>query len=463
MNKKLFVSIFALAFVLFFACKTGKKTIEVNDQTSGIIKSETIYPAWSADATIYEVNVRQYTPEGTLLAFEKHLPRLKELGVKILWLMPMHPISKVNRKGTLGSYYAVADYKAINPEFGTMNDFKSFVEKAHAMGFKVILDWVANHTGWDNLWIFEHPDWFTRDSLGNIIPPNPDWSDIADLNFDIPEMREAMIDALKFWIIETDIDGYRCDVAWAVPSDFWNEARAALDKLKPIWMLAEDEEHKDFLISAFNCNYSWSLHHKLNEIAQGKENIEAIKNYFLQADTTFPIGSYTMQFTSNHDENSWQGTVYERMGNAAKTMAALTFVLPGIPLIYSGQEAGLNKRLEFFEKDEIDWSNLEMQDFYKTLVELKKSNTSLWNGSAGSSIHFMAMLKKSNLFAFSREKENYKIVGIFNLSNIELSNSVTCSTITGNYIDIFTKKEVKLSQNEEIKLNPWEFMILERK
>ena len=269
-----------------------------------------------------------------------------------------------------------------------------------------------------------------------------------------------MIDALKFWITETDIDGYRCDVAWGVPADFWNDARAALDSLKPIWMLAEDEDHKDFLISAFNCNYSWSLHHKLNEIAQGKESVQAIRDYFAAADTTYPLGSYMMEVTSNHDENSWQGTVYERMGEGAKPMAALTFVLPGMPLIYSGQEAGLNKRLEFFEKDEIDWSNLEMQQFYEKLVDLKLNNEALWNGSAGSDIHFFHMVNNNNLIAFGRETENNKVVGIFNLSANKLSNAVSCKMMDGNYTNALTGKAFTYKQNQEISMTPWEYMIL---
>lgn len=451
----LILAILAASMLLGACTQQAKQSNE-----TGVPVSTAIYPDWSVDATIYEVNIRQYTPEGTFAAFANHLPRLKELGVEILWLMPVHPISAVNRKGTLGSYYAVADYKGINPEFGTMDDFKALVNQAHEMGFKVILDWVANHTGWDNPWIFEHPEWFTKDSLGNIIPPNADWSDIADLNFDVPEMRAAMIDALKFWVEETNIDGYRCDVAWGVPTDFWNEARAALDELKPVWMLAEDEDNKDLLIEAFNCNYSWSLHHKLNEIAQGKADISAIKNYFAAADTTFPKGSYTMQFTSNHDENSWQGTEYERMGDAALPMAALTFVLPGMPLIYSGQEAGLNKRLEFFEKDEIDWSNLEMQAFYEKLVDIKQQNKALWNGNAGAPIHFLHMAQSNNLMAFTRENEGNKVAAIFNLSAETLSNAVTCKMLDGSYTNLITGETFTYVQNQELTLGPWEYMIL---
>lgn len=452
-----YFSVLFLAFSLLHSCHPAKK--QSSDDGQKLI-SKTIYPDWSIDATIYEVNVRQFSPEGTFAAFEKHLPRLKEMGVKILWIMPIHPISEVKRKGSLGSYYSVADYKKINPEFGTMDDFKQLVNNAHDMGFKVIIDWVANHTGWDHPWIFEHTDWYTKDSLGNIIPPDPDWSDIADLNFVVPEMRVAMIDALKFWITETNIDGYRCDVAWGVPTDFWNDARAALDSIKPIWMLAEDEDHKDNLITAFNCNYSWSLHHNLNEIAKGKESVNAIRSYFAAADTTYPVGSYMMQFTSNHDENSWQGTVYERMGDGALSMAALTFVLPGMPLIYCGQEASLNKRLEFFEKDEIDWSNLQLQEFYTKLVELKKNNKALWNGNDGVGIQFFHMAEDNNLIAFERSIEGNKVVGVFNLSNIPLTNAVTCKMMDGDYINSFNGEEYSYVQNQQLALDAWEYMIL---
>jgi glycosidase len=242
--------------------------------------SEAFLPEWSHDAVIYEVNVRQYTPEGTFDAFSKHLPRLQELGVKVLWFMPIHPISVKNRKGSLGSYYAVQDYKKVNPEFGTFDDFKKLVEQAHDMGFKVILDWVANHTGWDGTWISNHPEWYNRDSLGQIIPPVADWSDVADLNYNMSEMRAAMIDALKFWVAEANIDGYRCDVAGMVPVDFWEEARAELDKIKPVFMLAEDESESELLVNAFNANYGWELHHIMNMGAKGEAGVPEVKAYF---------------------------------------------------------------------------------------------------------------------------------------------------------------------------------------
>jgi glycosidase len=425
--------------------------------------SETMHPAWSNDATIYEVNIRQYTPEGTFKAFEQHLPRLQELGVEILWFMPIHPISEKNRKGTLGSYYAVADYKAVNPEFGTIDDFKNLVDKAHQMGFKVLLDWVANHTGWDHHWIKEHPEWYSTDSTGNIIPPVPDWSDVADLNYDVPEMRAAMTDALKFWVAEADIDGYRCDVAGEVPTDFWNEARAELDQIKPVYMLAEDEGNKELLNKAFNVNYGWSFHHLMNEIAKGEKEADEIMAYFAAADSSYPSRSYMMQFTSNHDENSWNGTAYERMGEAVQAMAALSFVVPGMPLIYSGQEAGLNKRLEFFEKDEIDWSQLPLQDFYAQLIDVKQNNQALWNGCAGGPLTFYPMTEKNNLLVFSRKAANNMVVAIFNLSDEKQSNMVATLAVDGTYKNALTDNEMVLNNQTMLELEPWQFMILIRK
>jgi len=424
------------------------------------ITSEVHFPAWSFDAVIYEVNVRQYTPEGTFSAFAAHLPRLKEMGVEILWFMPIYPISEVNRKGSLGSYYAISDYKAVNPEFGTFEEFKALVAQCHEMGIKVMLDWVANHTGWDGPWIENNPEWFTKDSLGQIVSPVEDWSDVADLNYDVPEMRAAMIDALKFWISEANIDGYRCDVAGMVPTDFWNEARTELDKIKPVFMLAEDEGETELLIKAFNINYGWSFHHLMNEIAQGNAGVAEIKNYFAQADSTYPMGSYAMHFTSNHDENSWNGAEYERLGNAVKTMAALTFTIPGMPLIYSGQEAGLNKRLAFFEKDEIEWENLKMQQFYQKLIEMKKSNQALWNGCAGGSIEFIPMEEENSLLVFMRERNDNKVLAIFNLSDKMVTSTFSDDKVEGEYINPMNGKRVQIDLNDDIEVDPWEFMIL---
>ena len=453
--------VFVFIALLIWGCSSSQKKQNGEgaiDSTK--VVSQAIFPDWSQSAVIYEVNMRQFTPEGTFEAFSKHLPRLKEMGVDILWFMPIYPISEKNRKGTLGSYYSISDYKAVNPEFGSLEDFKAVVDQAHNLGMKVILDWVANHTGWDGPWIENHPEWFTQDSLGNIVSPVEDWSDVADLNYDVPEMRKAMIDALKYWVAEANIDGYRCDMAGMVPVDFWEAARLELDKMKPMFMLAEDEADPALLHKAFNANYGWELHHIMNKIAKSEAGVADVKTYFDKADSLYPAGSFTMHFTSNHDENSWQGTEYERMGDAVKTMAALSFVIPGMPLIYSGQEAGLKKRLEFFEKDEIDWTNLEMQDFYAKLIQLKKENISLWNGISGGDLTFIEAQNSPNLLAFSRIKDDSKVVVFFNMSAQPLSTSIDHKILKGRYTDAFTGQAIQYKQKTNIELGAWEYKIL---
>jgi glycosidase len=447
--KNLFILILA---VVVFACQPQtKKEVKVGHD-----------PEWVKNSVLYEVNIRQYTPEGTFKAFEAHLPRLKELGVDILWIMPIHPISVKNRKGSLGSYYSVKDYKAVNPEFGTMADFKELVNKAHELGFKVIVDWVANHTGWDNQWITDHPEWYTKDSLGNIIPPNPDWADIADLNFDSQPMRRAMIDAMDFWVKEANIDGFRCVVAWGVPQDFWEAATASLDSIKPVYMLAEDEDHPGFLKMAFESNYSWKLHHLLNDLAQGKKTATDIQKYYTDSVSKYAAGSFPMVFITNHDENSWAGSEYERMGDAVKALATFTFTTEGIPLLYSGQEAGLKKRLLFFEKDTINWKNLEMQKFYEQLVDLKKGNPALWNGAAGGSMKFIETSAPQQVLAFERVKDKNKVVAVFNLSAqpVELKLQLLEDE---DYKEYFTGENIKLGKEIVLKLDKWGCKVFERK
>lgn len=458
MKSKLGILLLLSGILIFAACnQTGKNT-------SDALYSENANAlAWADDAVMYEVNVRQFTPEGTFNAFVKHLPRLQNLGVEILWFMPIHPIGELNRKGTLGSYYSIKDYKAVNPEFGTFDDFKSLVEKAHEMGFKVIIDCVANHTSWDNVWMKDHKDWYTQDSLGNIVPPVADWSDVADLNYESPGLRAAMIDAMKYWVSEANIDGYRCDYAGGVPTDFWESARASVDSIKPVFMLAEDQDHLDLLNKAFDCNYGWTMHHYMNEVYSGEKSVVDLQGYFAQIDTTYPAGKYPVQFTSNHDENSWNGTVYERLGDAVKTMAVLSFTVQGMPLIYSGQEAGLNKRLEFFEKDKIDWiRDLTMTGLYEKLIDLKQNNEALWNGSAGGLMIFLDTSDPEKLLAFKREREGNSVIVVMNLSGEELKGSVS-SMRENELTEYFTGEKVTLGSDVLLDFAPWEYMVFEKK
>jgi glycosidase len=428
-------------------------------QNNSIVK----HPEWSYNSVIYEVNLRQYTEEGTFKSFEEHLPRLKDMGVGILWFMPIHPIGEKNRKGTLGSYYAVKDYKDINPEHGTFGDFKNLVDKIHEMDMYVIIDWVANHTAWDNVWVGEHPEFYTKDSQGNFVPPVSDWSDVIDLNFDNKELWAAMIDAMKFWVEEYDIDGYRCDVAGMIPVEFWIEVRKELDEIKPVFMLAEAWEPE--LHQAFDMTYSWDIHHLMSDIAKGKKTEDDLRARLEKEEEMYSESAFRMQFTSNHDENTWNGTVYEKFGEAAETFAALSFVIPGMPLIYSGQEAGLDKRLEFFEKDPIEWKENKFASLYTTLCKLKENNKALWNGEKGSELKYLPVfslsssgldknLIDSSVFAIERESNGDKVLGIFNLAGNHFKQLGISGDVDG-YKNIFNDEQLP----NEFGLAPWEYKI----
>ena len=369
---------------------------------------------WHKNATIYEVNVRQFTPEGTFNAFLPHIDRIHNMGIDILWFMPIHPIGEVNRKGGLGSYYSVKDYKGVNPEHGTIADFKAVVDKAHSLGMKVLIDWVANHSAFDNPWA-ENKDWYTLDSLGNLQPPlGTDWWDVADLNYDNNDMRLAMIESMQYWVEEFDIDGFRCDVASWVPNDFWKQAIDSLNLIKPMFMLAEGEE-PSLHQAGFQMTYTWEYMHITNEIAQGKMTFKDLDDLMVKEDTNYSQDAYRLYFTTNHDENSWKGDVFERYGNTHLLQAILAFTIDGMPLLYSGQEAGLNKRLAFFEKDTIEWGDYAYADFYSSLLKLNKSHRALWNGKYGGKFSKID-IDDSDLYCYKRVVGEDKVMVFLNFS-----------------------------------------------
>jgi len=443
-----------ILILLVVACNAPKKETPATKEPP---QSFVVHPQWSRNANIYEVNIRQFTPEGTFNAFLEHIPRLKKMGVDILWLMPIHPIGEKNRKGSLGSYYSVKDYKGVNPEFGTLDDFKKLVGTAHAQGMKVIIDWVANHSSWDNAWITEHPEWYTKDSLGNFVSPY-DWSDVADLNYDDPGMRAAMIDAFKYWVTEADIDGYRCDVAGMVPLDFWEQVRAELDRIKPVFMLAEAEEPPHHF-RAFDMSYAWELHHIMNSIAKGEKNANALEDYFRKQDTLYPTDAYRMAFTSNHDENSWQGTEFERMGAGSVCMAVLTATLPGMPLVYSGQESAFNERLRFFDKDTIIWGDYRLEPFYQKLFALKHSYQPLWNGNWGGKLKRINTTADTAVFAFTRDKEGDRVFVLANLTGEVKEFKLKGDAFAGNYKEWFSEEEMTFKKGDAVRLKPWEYLV----
>ncbi|GAA5037185.1 alpha-amlyase [Marivirga lumbricoides] len=420
---------------------------------------EVSFPEKASHMNIYEVNIRQYTSEGTLRAFLPHMERLKNMGVNILWIMPVQPIGEKNRKEPLGSYYSIKDYTDVNPDFGTLEDFKAVVEKAHELDMLLILDWVANHTAYDHHWAEEHPEYYNLDSLGNLQSPVADWTDVADLNYDNPDLHQAMISEMKWWITETNIDGFRCDVAGMVPNEFWQKAIDSLEATKDVFMLAEWDE-AEMHDAGFDMTYGWSYHHLINDIAQGKANADSL-DVFLQRDNTkYDSADFRMFFTSNHDENSWNGTVFERMGDAYEVIAVLTSTVKGMPLIYGGQEAGLNKRLPFFSKDSIDWSNLSYEDFYADLLKLKHENPALWNGSyGGKAVRINSNSNTENVYAFSRKKDDNEVIVLLNLSDTVQTFKVDAPYWGTSYTDFPSGSDMTISE-KELTLDGWSYKIL---
>ena len=381
-----------------------------------LVKKNTEHEVWHKNATIYEVNLRQFTEEGTFKAFLPHIERIHDLGIDILWFMPIHPIGEKNRKGVLGSYYSVKDYRGINPEFGTKEDFIAIIEKAHSFDMKVLMDWVANHTAFDHDWTEEHKEWYTLDSSGNFQPPiGTDWWDVADLNYDIVEMRLAMVDAMKYWVEDFDIDGFRCDAASWLPVDFWSQAIASLNKLKPVFMLAEAENPALHEVG-FDMTYTWEYLHVTNEIAKGNMYFEDLDKLMIKEDSVYTEEAYRLYFTTNHDENSWNGTVFERYGNTHLLQAILVFTIDGMPLLYSGQEAGLKKRLKFFEKDAIEWGDYIYADFFSALLKLHQKHPALWNGKYGGTFEKMDY-EDDDLYCYQRVKEDNRVFVFLNFSD----------------------------------------------
>ena len=403
------------------------------------------HPKFAYDATIYELNVRQATPEGTFQAAEALLPALKDNGIDIIWVMPCQPIGKITRKGTLGSYYSIIDYCAINPEFGTRADFEHFLKAAHKKGFKVILDWVANHTAPDSEWT-KNEGWHYRDSLGNLMVQY-DWTDISKLNYDNQDMRNEMLKSMHWWMNSIGIDGFRCDVAGEVPTDFWNWAMADLRQTHPnMFTLAEDEDKADELTeTAFDMYYGWTLHHIMNEVAQGKKGVEDLWAYFAKADTTIRPEAIRMNFITNHDENSWNGTEQERMGDAVNLFATFCYIVPGMPMIYTGQISGNHHRLEFFEKDLIDTDEAYAQGpLYKQLNALRERNKALFSPEVGAPLERIAC-DNDAIFACKRSKEGRwhtnTVIAVMNMS--DKAQSVT------------------LESGEHFDLQPWGYEIIE--
>ncbi|MBI2427384.1 MAG: alpha-glucosidase C-terminal domain-containing protein [Ignavibacteriales bacterium] len=371
---------------------------------------------WVKSGIIYEVYTRAFSKEGNFAGVEKRLPELKKLGVSILWIMPIHPVGVEKRKGTLGSPYSIQDYYGVNPEFGTLDDFKQLVNKSHELGFKIVIDLVANHTAWDSKMINEHPEWFTKDTSGNFVPPVADWSDVVDLNYDNKDLRAYMIEMMKYWVQDVGIDGFRCDVSEMVPTDFWNEARAALDSIKPVFMLSEGM-YAEHHLKAFDATYGWNSYHTMAQIFKGEKPASEMDSVLIRESMAYPKGSLRMRFSSNHDENAWDMPDVEKFGKeGVKLAAVLTNTFPGIPLLYNGQEVGNNVKLGLFEKFEIDWKKgKEWTEFYKKVYTIRRSNPSLATGD----YQYVKNNRPEHVYSFIRTDGMNTILALFNFSNSE--------------------------------------------
>ena len=447
-------SIYLLACVFLIAC-TSTTTNNTSEQTT----MSNTNKDWIYNTNIYEVNLRQYTKEGTIKAFANEIPRLKDMGVKTLWFMPITPIAQKNKKGSLGSYYAAADYTSVSPEFGTVKDFKELVDQAHSQGLKVIIDWVANHTGWDHVWTKAHPEYYLKDSTTNDFLIASGMDDIIELDFSNPNLRRAMIDAMKFWITETGIDGFRCDLAFWVELDFWKEAKAELDKVKPLFWFAESDplERPEYM-EVFDVAYTWTWMHKAKDFYQKSfpiDSLDAVLDRYKQAPG---VESW---FTTNHDENSWNGTEYEKYGDMALPLAVFSTTWPGVPLIYSGQELPNKKRLEFFEKDPIPWTGEnQLHGFYKSLLSLRETNPALY------AIHTetirLTTSANDKVFSYLRKKGNSEVLVLLNLSKDKIRFSLDDKAVTGRFKNIFSFAENDFTSEKSFEMQPWEYLVYEK-
>lgn len=475
MKKAILLGAFLTAFI---ACKEEKK--EEKAETAQTETIAPVSPAMMENSVIYEANIRQYSPEGTFSAFTKDIPQLKNLGVKVIWLMPIYPVSMKNRKATgdlsvedikdpeerkkyLGSYYAISDYTAINPDFGNEQDLQELIKTAHDNGMYVILDWVANHTGWDHKWITEHPEYYHKNAKGEVTDPlNPEtgeswgWTDVAHLDYNNKDLYEVMKNEMLYWVKEHNIDGFRCDVADNVPTDFWEYTVPKLEEVKPVFMLMES--NKEYLFKGiFDMGYGWDEHHVMNDIAKGNKTVKDWDALMAKQNERYDDEDFMMNFTSNHDENSWNGTEYERLGDGAEAFAALTYMMPGMPLIYTGQEYDFNRRLKFFEKDEITKQKGKMYEVYEKLGELKNENPALHGGKNSASYKRINTSDDVNILAFEREKDGKRAIYIANLSKSDKSFTLPLQGTFSNYMK---GEKVTLKEGEKHNFKPWEYLIL---
>lgn len=390
---------------------------------------------WVRDGVIYEIFPRVFSERGDFNGVTARLEELKNLGVTILWLMPIHPIGQEKKKGTIGSPYAVRDYYGINPDYGTKEDLKRLVAEAHRRGMKVIIDVVVNHTSWDSV-LMKQPDFYTRDKSGKIIPPVPDWADVADLNYDNPRLRDYIVEMLKYWLKEFDLDGFRCDVAGFVPTDFWERARTELERIKPDIIMLDEWDSAELLVKAFDVDYAWPMHSTLTEVLMGMKPAGNLRQTWEDERKKFPRGALHMRFSDNHDERRAVARFGERGALAA---SALMFTLDGVPMLYNGMEVGDTAESgspALFEKIPILWQIAERRPefprFYKQIIALRKASTALRQGE----MEWLRNSAEARVVTYLRRSKDEEILVAINFSNqpftglVEVSNGSSFADMT---------------------------------
>lgn len=452
------------AFGVLAGCKLmDRKSGDANKKTNGMTTRSPVVD-WARTGNIYEVNLRQYTPAGTLNAFLNELPRLREMGVQTLWFMPLTPIAQQNRKGGLGSYYACSDYTAVSSEFGTLEDFRHLVKRAHEMGMKVIIDWVANHTGWDHVWTRSHPEYYLRDSATGTFQIASGMEDIIELDFSRPELRKAMIDAMAFWVRECDIDGFRCDLAFWVELDFWKEARPQLDAIKPLFWLGEYDalDHPAYG-DVFDASYTWTWMHRAKDFYQQRWSLDSLLDVLDRYDT-LDNGTLRAWFTTNHDENSWNGTEYEKYGDMAHALAVFSCTWNGIPLLYSGQELPNTKRLRFFDKDTIPWTGTNaLQAFYRSLLLLKRDHPALAGADSTVQTLRLQTTAPASVLAYLRKKGDREVLVVLHLSaQKDLHFEITDPRVQGRFRNVFSGAANDFTGDRAFEMQPWDYLVYEK-
>jgi alpha-amylase len=450
--------IYLSCVLLLLNCNTNTTYKTKTMLENNILKTERV--DWLSNTNVYEINVRQYTKEGTFAAFQKHIPRLKEMGVKVLWFMPIHPIGILNRKETLGSYYSIKDYKGINPEFGELQDFKNIIAEAHNNGMKVIIDWVANHTSWDNDWVKTHPEYYAKDSVNGKMYAPYDWADVVQLDHNNKAQQNAMIDAMEYWVTKANIDGFRCDMAHLTPLDFWKKARLICDTHKQLFWLAESQDKPYF--EAFDVIYGWEWLHKMEDYYNGKTNIAGLDSVIIDYNKDFNHNKFRILFTSNHDENSWQDTEYKRLGKSAKAFATICATLPGIPLLYSGQEEPLMKKLNFFNKDNIEFKDYTLSPFYTSLLQLKIKNGAL-AADANSNFYRLNTSNNDKVLVYLRKNANDEVLVVANMSNENKFNfTINDNRLKGTFKNIQSKIEKDFTKPFQQAVEAWNVEVWEK-